>query len=435
MFLAIPTLYTSSLEATLIADASRARTKVAVPESHGPPIVYLLSQYPALTHTYLLREVLELRKLGLNIHVVSIRPSDRPVDTLEGAERDEAVPTFYVKLGGFWKTLATHAKFMARHPFSWIRGLNYTLHLSRRNPGKLLNHLFYFVEAIVVGCWMQNKRSSHVHTHFVSTVAVILKKVFPITFSMTIHGPEEFDDAIGFHLDEKMATADFVFSISYYSQSQLMRASSSENWHKIQVVPLGVNPLAYRPAPRPAETGTFRLFCVARLAPVKAQTILLQSVASLIKAGRRIELHLVGGGSDRERLEHIAGELGIRSAVVFHGGLPHPRVIELLGTAHAFALASFAEGVPVALMEAMALEIPCIATCVMGIPELIRDRIDGLLVPPSDIRALSAAIEELIDHPELRARFGQSGRRHVMEKYDVERNVRTMADIFRERIN
>ncbi len=395
------------------------------------PVAYLLSQYPALTHTYLLREVLELRKIGMDIRTISIRAPDRAVDSLSGAEREEAAGTFYVKSGGMGSAAVAHANFLFRRPGDWFRGLGYALRLSRRNPGKLLHHLFYFVEAVIVGCWMERQGITRVHTHFVSTVAILLKKMFPVMFSMTIHGPEEFDDAVGFHLDEKAAAADLVFAISYYAQSQLMRASAVEHWHKIHVVPLGVHPETYSPSPRPGDEGVFRLICVARLAPVKAQSILLQSVAMLIEAGRAVELHLVGGGPDRENLERQAGKLGIAASVVFHGGMPQPRVVELLRTAHAFVLASFAEGVPIALMEAMALEVPCVATCIMGIPELIRDRVDGLLVPPSDVHGLSCAIAELMDNSELRARLGQAGRLRVKERYDLSRNVSKMAEVYR----
>ena len=400
-------------------------------ELNSSPIAYLLSQYPALTHTYLLREVLELRKIGMNIRIISIRAPDRLMESLSAVEREEAANTFYVKSGGIGNAIRIHSQFLLKRPGDWFRGLAYAVRLSRRNPGKLFHHLFYFAEAVIVGCWMQNNRLRHAHTHFASTVALILKKIFSITLSWTIHGPEEFDDAVGFHLDEKAASADLVFAISYYAQSQLMRASAVAHWHKIQVVPLGVHPETYFPSPPPADEGTFRLICVARLAPVKAQSILLQAVARLLRAGRGVELHLVGGGQDRDNLERQARELGIEEAVVFHGGMPQPRVVELLKTAHAFVLASFAEGVPIALMEAMALEVPCVATCIMGIPELIRDRVDGLLVPPSDVEGLSSAISELMDDAELRSRLGQAGRARVVDRYDLSRNVLKMAEVYR----
>lgn len=421
------------LSATLAEEQTVAAVPGADLEPLATPIIYLLSQYPALTHTYLLREVLELRKLGMNIHVASVRPPDRPIESLQGSERDEADSTFYVKPEGFGSVLWTLVTFILVHPIRCLRGLAFTLRLSRQDPGKFLSHLFYLVEAVIVGCWMKNKNSTHVHTHFSSTVALVIKKMFPITFSMTIHGPEEFD-AIAFHLDEKMAAADFVFSISYYSQSQLMRVSSSEYWHKITVIPLGVDPSIYVPAPRPLEEAPFRLMCVARLAPVKAQTILLQAVHRLLDAGRNVEVHLVGGGQDLDRLEREAKRLKLGPAVVFHGPMPQSRVVELLATAHVFTLASFAEGVPVALMEAMALGVPCVSTCLMGIPELIRHKVDGLLVPPSDIESLAEAIEELMDNPALRDQYAKSGRQHVQERYDLRRNTRTMAALFRDRL-
>ncbi len=391
--------------------------------------MYLLSQYPAVTHTYLLREVLELRRLGWNIHVISVRPPDRPLDTLQPTERDEAAQTYYVKRASVGSVIGTHCKLFLVHPTAWIRGLFYALRMSRQNPSKLLHNLFYFAEAVMVGCWMQRRNITHLHTHFVSTVALLVKKIFPFTLSMTIHGPEEFDDAVGFHLDEKMAAADFVVAISHYARSQLMRASAVEHWPKITVVPLGVDPSIYLPVTPPAQAEPFRLICVARLAPVKAQSILVQTVSRLALAGRRVELHLVGGGLDRERLEQSVKNENLEQSVVFHGPLPPARVAELLASAHAFVLASFAEGVPVALMEAMALEVPCIATNVMGVPELIRPGIEGILVPPSDIDGFTAAIGEFIDNPQLRERYGKWSRKRVVERYDIRRNIAAMSDI------
>jgi glycosyltransferase involved in cell wall biosynthesis len=169
------------------------------------------------------------------------------------------------------------------------------------------------------------------------------------------------------------------------------------------------------------------------LAPVKAQAILIEAVAKLAGEGRNVLLHLVGGGPDRASLERHVDALGIRANVIFHGFADQQRLNELYSQADIFALASFAEGLPGVLMEAMAMEIPCVSTWITGVPELIRDGIDGILVPPADAGAFAAALATLIDDPELRRRIGSAGRVRILDKFHLEKNARQLASIFKRR--
>ena len=146
-------------------------------------------------------------------------------------------------------------------------------------------------------------------------------------------------------------------------------------------------------------------------------------------------LHIVGGGPDRASLEADVAKRGIQKNVVLHGFAPQQKLDELYGQADIFALASFAEGVPGVLMEAMAMEIPCVATWITGIPELIRNGIDGLLVAPSDVGAFADAMRRLIDDPDLRLRIGQAGRRRVLNKFDLRENSQVFADTMQRRMS
>jgi glycosyltransferase involved in cell wall biosynthesis len=159
--------------------------------------------------------------------------------------------------------------------------------------------------------------------------------------------------------------------------------------------------------------------------------MLLAAIARMAEKGRNVELTLVGDGPERHSLEQAIAELRLAGAVHLAGPCNHDRVIDFYARTDAFALASFAEGVPVVLMEAMAMKIPCVATWVAGVPELIRDGIDGLLVPPADPEALAAALEKLMDDPALRARLGDSARRRVLECYDLKRNSARLGETFR----
>jgi glycosyltransferase involved in cell wall biosynthesis len=213
-----------------------------------------------------------------------------------------------------------------------------------------------------------------------------------------------------------------------------MKLSPPAHWSKLEISPLGVDPTAFSPRPFRARPSPFEILCVGRLVPAKGQHILVDAVAELVRAGQAVRLRFVGDGPDRGSLETQVAALGLVEQVVFEGAVNQDRIRAIYAEADCFALASFAEGIPVVLMEAMAMEIPCVTTFITGHPELIRDGIDGLLVPPSNVQALAEAIAGLIADPERRRRLGEAGRRRVMAKYDLETNTQRLAAIFRRRL-
>ena len=200
------------------------------------------------------------------------------------------------------------------------------------------------------------------------------------------------------------------------------------------VLGLGVDVDLFAPNPQHEEGAPFEIICVGRLVAAKGQRILLRAFARLIEQGRDVTLRFVGDGSDRADLERETEANGLRGRVVFEGAVSQDRIRDLYARADAFALPSFAEGIPVVLMEAMAMEIPCVTTRITGIPELIRDGVDGLLTTPSDIDGLADALASLMDDPELRRRLGKDGRRRVAEKHNLAMNTRRLADVFRRRL-
>jgi glycosyltransferase involved in cell wall biosynthesis len=260
-------------------------------------------------------------------------------------------------------------------------------------------------------------------------------RVFPITFSTTIHGSGEFDDVVGFYMSEKVARAAFLIGISQYGRSQMMRASDPQYWHKLEVAPLGVDPAVFVPRAHRDNTERFEIVCVGSLVPAKGYHILLAALSRLIQQGRTsLRLRLVGEGRARPSLENTIRELGLETYVRLEGACNQERVREIYRATDLFALTSFAEGVPVVLMEAMAMEIPCLATWITGVPELIRHGVDGWLVPPGDAQAVADGLGYLIDQPALRQSMGKSGRARVIEKYNLDPNVAQLAEIFRRRL-
>jgi colanic acid/amylovoran biosynthesis glycosyltransferase len=395
---------------------------------------YLISQYPAVNHTFILREVLALRRSGLDPCTVSIRRSDRPAEDLSADEADEYRRTFCVLGSGPAHAVRANLRTLLRHPLAYVRGLAYAWRLTRGTPKLLISYSAYFIEAVVAGDYFERQGATFIHTHFSSTVLLILARIFPIRCSLTLHGPAEFADVGGFHISDKVAAASFVATISHYGSSQVMAACDPAHWHKVRTLRLGVDPQAFPPRTLPARhaSDAFRLVFVGRLAPVKAQHMLIEAVALLRNRGRNVLLTLVGEGPDRPALEKLIAERELSAQVRLNGACNHDKVPEFYQSSDAFILASFAEGVPVVLMEAMAMELPCIATWVMGIPELIDNGVDGLLVPPADPVALADAVERLMQDPDLTRRIGAAGRIKILSSYHLERNTEALSAMFRE---
>jgi glycosyltransferase involved in cell wall biosynthesis len=214
-----------------------------------------------------------------------------------------------------------------------------------------------------------------------------------------------------------------------------MKLSPYEHWSKFVVSPLGVDPEIFAPQPPRPSPDPFEILCVGRLTPAKGQHILIDAVEQLTQAGRQVLLRLVGSGPDETSLREHAARSAARGRVIFEGAINQDCIREFYATADAFCLPSFAEGLPVVLMEAMAMEVPCVTTQIAGIPELIRDGVDGLLVAPSDTDALAAVLARLMDDPQLRRQIGKSGRARVVEHYDLRRSVERLAQIFTERVS
>lgn len=398
----------------------------------GLRFAYLVSQFPAVNHTYLLREIRGLRAAGIELHVASISSPDR--SELSPEEQDEASRTRYIKAQGIPGALRAHLATLFSRPAGYLRGLLFPLRAGRGHWRSTLNWFFYFIEAVMVGHWMMRNGLDHLHIHFSSSVGLIAGKVFPITISVSIHGFGEIEaDPVGFLLEQKIAASLFVRAISKHGRSQMMRLCPQRDWEKIEYAPLGVDPSEFRPGVRPAGS-PFELLCAGRLSPEKGQYVLIAALDRLVRESRDVRLHLVGDGPDRPGLERDVISRGLEARVVFHGWMDQVELRRLYEAAGALVLPSFAEGLPVVLMEAMAMEAPCIATNITGIPELIGDGVEGLLVAPSDDRELAAAIARLMDDPDLRGRIGAAARERVLREYDLALNTRRLADLFARRL-
>ncbi len=412
---------------------------MSTPATQRSGLGYLVSQFPSIHHTFILREVTELRRLGMQITAVSMMECDRPPDQLSETERAERSVTVYASLGRLGQVVAANLRCAVRSPLRYVRAVVASpfVGISRGEP-----RWKGFVRLAQAGCAADAFRAAgvtHFHAHFTSTVARLTSRLSGLPWSITVHGPAEFDDVVGTRLAEKVAEAAFTVVISHYGASQVCRAVEPVLWDRVEVSHLGVDVTRFSASTRDrsvrSDAQPFEVACVARLAPVKGLRILIEAIGYVRDAGIPVQLRLVGDGPDRAQLEALARSLRLEGQVHFEGWRNESEVKALLERADAFALTSFAEGIPVVLMEAMAMGLPCVSTWVNGIPELIEHRVNGLLTAAADPRATAAALIELYEQPALAAKLGAEGRAAVTARFNLPTNVAALARILTRRIS
>lgn len=396
-----------------------------------PPMAYLISRYPAISHTFILREIQRLRTLGHTIHTASINPPDRGVEAMEPYERQEADGTFFVKAQGAFGALGAFLYWCTTSPLKLAQMMRMGWRMGK--AGNPVYGLAYALEAAMVARWMQQRELRYLHVHFGNagaTVGVLVKQLKGCHLSYTIHGPDEFDDVPGQHLAFKMQMADQVVCISQFAKGQLMRISRPDDWPKFQVCRLGVDPSQFTFTTRKAANATVELLCVGRLSPAKGQVLLVQACAQLRDKGLNFSLTLVGDGPDRRRIEQAIASLQLGSHITLNGSLNQEAVKAKFARADVFVLPSLAEGIPVVLMEAMSSGVPCVSTPVNGIPELIEHDCTGLLATPGDVDSLTRQLTRLIQQPQLRQSLAHAAHGKVLADFDLIRNVARLSQCF-----
>lgn len=398
--------------------------------AQSPRLAYLVSAYPAVSHTFILREVEGLRSLGHDIVTASINRPDRARSRMSEQERAEAERTYCLKAHGVRGALAALMFWAAVAPRRLLATLRFGLGL--RASHRRFAGLAYAVEAAMVARWMREQAVDHLHVHFGNagaTVGVLVKRLSGCHLSFTIHGPDEFDDVPGQQLALKMREADVVVCISQYARSQLLRIAEPAHWGKFQVCRLGVDPGQFPFRQREAKPRP-RLLCVGRLTPQKGQVLLLRALARVREEGGQFDLTLVGEGPDRARIEAEVARLGLGEQVTLTGALGQEAVRAEFERADVFVLPSLAEGIPVVLMEAMSCGVPCVTTPVNGIPELVEHERTGLLATPGDVESLAERLTQMMANPCLRRSLAAAAREKVVRDFDLARNVAALGRIF-----
>lgn len=389
-------------------------------------IAYLNSQYPALSHTFIEREIAAVRQQGWAVHTFSVRPC--PVEELRSTAMRTEHDRTRVILAERSRVAAAMARLARTHPAALARAAAYA---SRCGYGTLRGKTwqgFYLAEAVLLHAWMREAGLRHVHVHMANVSADVARLVVALgesidgpdswSWSLTVHGYAEFQYVDAWDVPAKIRSARGIAAISDFTRAQLMRLTTPEEWDKIEVVHMSVDPHEYAPPKPPREPGgPLRLVAVGRLVALKGIPVLIEAVRLLAERGVATHTRVIGDGEDMAALRQRVRTAGLAEAFEFVGPVGQDDLPPYYHWADAYVLPSFMEGLPTVLMEGMATGLPAVATNIAGVAELVVDGENGFLVRPGRPDLLADALARLAADPQLRARFGAAARRAVLAEF------------------
>ena len=392
-------------------------------------IAYFVNHYPKVSHTFIRREILALERQGFEVQRLALHGWDTPVpDEEDRTERDR---TRYVLRDGVAGLVLPVLCCMLQSPVRFFAAAALAMKMSRAHRERpLIYHLAYLAEACVVLSWLKASGARHVHAHFGtnSTEVVMLTRALGgPPFSFTVHGPDEFLQPMG--LPEKIRRSAFAVAISSYGRSQLYLRLPHQDWPKVHVVHCGLENTFYDLAPVPVpDTPCF--VCVGRLSAEKGQMLLLEAVARVAEKRIPIDLVLVGDGPLRGELERLIEKYRLGAQVRITGWISNKQVRDEIVRARALVLPSFSEGLPVVIMEALALHRPVLTTFIAGIPELVRSGENGWLFPAGSLDDLTNALEACLSMStaELQ-KMGDAGYSRVFARHSIDVEAGKLAEV------
>ncbi|MFT4539646.1 MAG: colanic acid/amylovoran biosynthesis glycosyltransferase [Planctomycetota bacterium] len=395
-------------------------------------VLYLVNLYPKVSHTFIRREIEGVEASGIEVERVSLRRVHEPL--VDPADRAEEQHTWVVLDQSPLVLLLATLSTALRSPLRWLVALRDARRLGRPSERGILVHLAYLAEA----CSLQQRYGNtidHVHAHFATNpaaVALLWNRLGGPDYSFTAHGTLDFDDPPAVSLAEKIRRSAFTVAVCQFGRGQLMRWAAEDCWDKLHVVRCGVEKSFLEHEPVPVPTAA-RIVCVARFSPEKALPVLLRAVRAVVDSGRDIELVLAGDGPDHDSVVRLIQELEIEEQVKLPGLLSGQQVREAILDARAMVLPSFSEGLPVVIMEALALRRPVIASAITGIPELVKPGQTGWLVPVGSIDQLASAMCEALDASTADlTSLGERGAKLVAKLHDARSEAARLADLFRK---
>jgi len=395
-------------------------------------VAYIAPYYPHVSHSFIRREIAALEQLGFSIERFSLRPSHNLVDP---ADHAEATKTTVLLDAGFLGLIGAALRAAIASPIRFVHALMLAIRCGRRSERGVARHLIYLAEACHFARRVARQRVEHVHAHFgtnAATVAMLARTLGGPMFSFTVHGPEEFDLPRDLALDWKIERARYVIAISSFGRSQLYRWCAVEQWPKIHVVHCGVDE-SFLPSESKPIPDKPRFVCVGRLCEQKGQLLLIEAAAELAKSGVPFELVFAGDGPMRSAVESAIERSQLQERVRVTGWISGDQVRCELEASRALVLPSFAEGLPVVIMEALALGRPVISTFIAGIPELVRNGVEGWLVPAGSVAELIAAMRcALTLPPERLTEMGRTGATRVAERHNAAKEAVKLCELFKQ---
>jgi glycosyltransferase involved in cell wall biosynthesis/GT2 family glycosyltransferase len=399
--------------------------------SSDGPVAYLVNQYPHASHSFIRREIAALEERGVAVARFSVRASG--VKLVDPADEAEAERTTVLLAAGVAALIGAFFGSMLSRPLSWLAAVRLTVRLGRRSERGVLRHFIYLAETCLLLQRLRQCGARHLHAHFgtnSATVALLTRALGGPPYSFTVHGPEEFDHPDALSLRDKIERAAFVVAVSDFGKSQLYRWCDSTHWPKINVVRCGVDAAFLAAGPQPIQDVP-RIVCVGRLAEQKGQLLLLEALARLAADGQEFEMILAGDGPMRQVIEQRVAELKLESRVHITGWLSNESVRKQILDARVMVLPSFAEGLPVVLMEALALGRPVVTTYVAGIPELVEPGYNGWLVPAGSVDELAEALRQaLATKADRLEAMGRIGAERVAARHDARTEAGKLAALF-----
>ena len=405
--------------------------------STAPRVAYLMTHYPAVSHTFIQREIAAVESMGTSVIRVALNPPP-PGELLSDRDRSESTKTTYLKGQGSVLTAVRLMLAGCRSPIALTRSVWWAVTTAEPGVRSRVWSVFQVLEGVLVAEICRARKVSLIHAHFAQAPASVARAAVHfdrlrassnrLRWSMTVHGWREFVDETSEQLSAKIADASFVACVSDFTRSQLMRIGTSADWPKLTVVRCGLELERYEFSPHAPLHPRPLIVCVARLSPEKGHGVLLEALAALKADGFIADLKLIGGGPSESWIARRIEELGLSAQVTMLGALEPDSVNAALREADVFCLPTFAEGLPVALMEAMALGIPVVTTAISGIPELVIDGVTGSVVSAgrSDLLAAALRVAATGYSPEIR----RSARAIVESNHNIQANVRHLVAEF-----
>jgi glycosyltransferase involved in cell wall biosynthesis len=397
-----------------------------------PVIAYISQQFPSLTMTFVYREVLALRRLGLRIRPIATWPPK-----LEGlsAEAQALVgETRYLFPLRWQEVLKLHVRYALTRPAQYFGALTTLTLFNRETPSNRFRSFRHFVYSVLVAAEVERCGADHIHADFArnsATLALVAAQLTGKPFSFAAHANDLFVNPL--LLGEKVKAAAFATPISEFNRKYLTRFGDPR---KLHVVHCGLDLQQFTPRANGARPARSLILAVGRLVEKKGFHYLVAACRRLAEQGLDFECQIIGGGPEEARLRKLIAEYGLQETVALMGPLPQEKVREHLQKATVFVLPCVIardrdqDGIPVALMEAMAFEVPVVTTRLSGIPELVKDAVNGLLVPPADVGALADAVEVILHDSALAQTLALAGRRTVELEFNVEKSARQLAALF-----